>query len=73
MMSGEHVAASLVKSGDMILFLGDSVTDCGRSREDDSYLGNGYVSMIAARFSARFPEMQARFVNRGNSGDRGTT
>jgi acyl-CoA thioesterase I len=59
-----------ISSGDSILFLGDSVTDCGRSYENDSLLGDGYVHMIAAQWTACFPESNARFLNRGISGNR---
>lgn len=53
-----------------VLFQGDSVTDCGRSRYDDTYLGDGYVGMVAASFAARYPQRQVQFLNRGVSGDR---
>lgn len=32
---------------DRLLFIGDSVTDTGRDREDPSSLGGGYVRLIA--------------------------
>jgi lysophospholipase L1-like esterase len=53
-----------------ILFQGDSITDCGRSRDNDANLGGGYANMLAAWYSAAHPEKQARFVNRGISGHR---
>ncbi len=56
----------------LVLFQGDSVTDAGRSRENDNELGCGYASMIAALFSAMHPEKNVRFVNRGISGNRVT-
>lgn len=46
------------------VFIGDSVTDCGRDRSDSTSLGDGYVARIAA---AR-PDLD--IVNRGVSGDR---
>ena len=49
----------------VVVFVGDSVTDCGR-REDPRGLGNGYVERIAA--SPLTAGM--RIVNRGISGDR---
>lgn len=60
----------LFKEGQTILFQGDSVTDCGRIREDPSDLGQGYPMMIASRLTAEYPCMNLRFFNRGNSGDR---
>jgi lysophospholipase L1-like esterase len=56
----------------LVLFQGDSVTDAGRSRENDNELGCGYASTIAAMFSAMHPEKKVRFVNRGISGNRVT-
>ena len=53
-----------------VLFQGDSVTDCGRSRSDDTNLGSGYAMMAAASFAAQFPERQVQFLNRGVSGNR---
>jgi len=53
-----------------VLFQGDSITDAGRSRESDADLGRGYAAMTAAWFSARYPDHNVRFVNRGISGNR---
>lgn len=53
-----------------VLFQGDSVTDCGRSRSDDMSLGEGYVGMVAASFAAQYPQQQMQFLNRGVSGNR---
>ena len=52
-----------------ILFQGDSITDCGRSRDDFSNLGNGYASLIKAQVGYDYPEM-FDFQNRGISGNR---
>ena len=60
----------LLKAGDTILFQGDSVTDCGRSREDDHYLGGGYPKMIADKLASLYPVMNLKVINRGVSGDR---
>jgi acyl-CoA thioesterase I len=60
----------MIQSGDLVLFLGDSVTDCGRSREDNAQNGNGYVHMIDAQFTEHFPQMKVKFVNRATSGFR---
>ncbi len=59
-----------IRDNAVVLFQGDSVTDCNRSRDSDAYLGDGYVSMIAAWFGATYPEKRVRFINRGVSGDR---
>lgn len=52
-----------------ILFQGDSITDAGRSREDDRNLGSGYANLVAARLGFEMPGCHT-FVNRGIGGDR---
>ncbi len=47
-----------------ILFIGDSVTDCGRREDAPDFLGDGYVRMIAERMPER------RVINVGTSGNR---
>lgn len=59
-----------IRSGATILFQGDSLTDGDRNRDDPRDLGVGYVAMVAKRFSAEYPEVDAVFLNRGVSGDR---
>lgn len=53
-----------------VLFQGDSVTDAGRSRDNDDFLGVGYAMMVASWFSAKHPASRVRFINRGVSGNR---
>jgi len=60
----------MIKKNALVLFQGDSVTDCGRSREDDHYLGSGYPNMTAAWFGTLHPERSVRFINKGISGNR---
>jgi len=62
--------AVVIEDGAVVLFQGDSITDWGRSRQDDSQLGSGYVYIAAAVFSAMYPERGVRFLNRGISGNR---
>lgn len=59
----------LIEKGSLVLFQGDSITDAGRSRENDADLGRGYANMVAALFSANYPELGVRFINRGISGN----
>ncbi|MGG4131678.1 SGNH/GDSL hydrolase family protein [Paenibacillus illinoisensis] len=56
----------------VILFQGDSITDGGRSRNDDPnhFLGHGYAYLISSRLGAELAEKQLTFYNRGVSGDR---
>ncbi|NLG49110.1 MAG: SGNH/GDSL hydrolase family protein [Chloroflexi bacterium] len=58
------------KQNDLILFQGDSVTDCGRNREDPNGLGSGYPMLTSAWLAASYSEQQLRLVNRGISGNR---
>ena len=58
-----------------ILFQGDSITDCGRSREVDALrvgagLGAGYPTLIAARLLCDRPETEWNILNRAISGNR---
>lgn len=51
-----------------ILFIGDSITDCGRRGEYAPY-GNGYVSLVRALLLARYPALELSFENRGIGGN----
>ncbi|MBR2461264.1 MAG: lysophospholipase [Clostridia bacterium] len=52
-----------------VLFQGDSITDAGRSRDQDSNLGRGYPHLIKAALNFREPQ-KYNFINRGISGNR---
>jgi lysophospholipase L1-like esterase len=56
------------KQGQKILFIGDSITDCGR-RDDAPPLGDGYVRIVNNFLLARYPELALSVVNMGISGD----
>jgi acyl-CoA thioesterase-1 len=60
----------LFRKQERILFQGDSITDCGRNREDPNDLGRGFAMMAASWFSAQYPEKDVEFLNRGVGGDR---
>jgi lysophospholipase L1-like esterase len=51
------------------VFIGDSITDCGR-RDDPDQLGGGYVRLIRDWLVARSPEQAPQIINRGVGGDR---
>jgi acyl-CoA thioesterase I len=53
-----------------ILFIGDSITDCGRRADPSRPMGHGYAFMVSSRLSALYPDLDLKFVNRGVSGDR---
>ena len=52
-----------------ILFQGDSITDAGRSRENDFARGTGYATLVAAKLGYENPG-DYEFINRGISGNR---
>ncbi len=56
-----------------LLTIGASVTDCGRARPvgvgAPEALGNGYVSLVAATLTCRYPERNLRVMNMGVSGN----
>jgi lysophospholipase L1-like esterase len=52
------------------LFQGDSITDCGRSHDNDRNLGTGYVMMVEKSFSVKHPEKNVSFINRGINGNK---
>jgi lysophospholipase L1-like esterase len=56
-----------------LLFVGDSITDCGRDRESSGTdLGAGYVAQVQALLDAHHPEAKIRYLNTGISGNRVT-
>jgi lysophospholipase L1-like esterase len=61
---------NLFKESSVILFQGDSITDCGRNREDPDSLGDGYVNLITETLSDRYSQSNLKFINRGISGDK---
>lgn len=52
-----------------ILFQGDSITDCGRSRDDNAQVGTGYALLVKSQLGFENPN-QYQFYNRGISGNR---
>ena len=57
-----------------LLFIGDSITDCGRKRPIgeggfDQALGNGYVSLVNAAITAIYPDFAIKVINMGISGN----
>ncbi|MGC4807475.1 SGNH/GDSL hydrolase family protein [Micromonospora sp. DT233] len=58
----------LLGAGQRIVFIGDSITDCGRTGPAAPY-GDGYVSLLRAFVDARHPERELTWVNRGISGN----
>lgn len=72
-------AAKLIQqpaaTGTVILFQGDSVTDCGRDRSASDAnsagaLGSGYPLLVASAALAEHPDGALKFYNRGMSGNK---
>lgn len=63
-----------LKNGQTLLFTGDSITDCGRTRPlgERAGLGQGYVELVDALLSTAYPERRIRVLNTGISGNRVT-
>ncbi len=67
---------SLIATGDVVLFQGDSITDAGRSREHADQMnqqagfGTGYAWMAAAGLLTARPDDDLQLFNRGISGNK---
>ncbi|MDD5676599.1 MAG: SGNH/GDSL hydrolase family protein [Kiritimatiellae bacterium] len=60
-----------INNGQKILFIGDSITDCGR-RDSQRPLGGGYVKLFADLMIMREPAKRIAIINKGIGGDRVT-
>ncbi|MBV1850219.1 SGNH/GDSL hydrolase family protein [Catellatospora tritici] len=58
----------IFQQGQRIVFIGDSITDCGR-RDHAAPYGDGYMSLVRAFVTAAHPELGLTWANRGVSGD----
>jgi lysophospholipase L1-like esterase len=58
----------LVQDGQQVVFIGDSITDCGR-RGEAAPFGNGYVKAAIDLITARYPERRIGYVNTGIGGN----
>ena len=66
-----------LQNGQRLVFIGDSVTDMGRTRgaQDGPSeglfepLGKGYVHVVSGLLNAVYPELLLRITNVGNSGN----
>lgn len=63
------MAAIQLKQNQLILFIGDSITDAQRREALYAPLGQGYVHFAANFLAAGFPHLNLAFENRGISGD----
>ena len=58
-----------LQHGTTVLFIGDSITDCGR-RDAEAPLGNGYVRTFTELVTARWPERRIEWINKGIGGNK---
>lgn len=52
-----------------ILFQGDSITDAQRTRDNENYLGSGYVNIVSGKLGFDYP-CKYKFINKGINGNR---
>ena len=57
-----------IRDGQLILFIGDSITDCGR-RASERPLGNGYVKLFSDMLIIREHQKTVTVINKGIGGD----
>ena len=62
-----------LQAGQKLVFIGDSITDAGRTRPQGEGLfgaiGTGYVQYVDALLGACYPELAIRVVNKGDGGN----
>jgi lysophospholipase L1-like esterase len=59
----------LFQPAQKIVFIGDSITDCGRQSGATAPYGDGYVSMVRNFLLARYPDRGLNIVNKGIGGN----
>ena len=63
----------LIEAGSKLVMIGDSITDCDRSRPVGEGLfgaeGKGYVGLVKGLLGAIYPDKKIRVVNMGLSGN----
>lgn len=64
-----------ISKGNVILFQGDSITDAGRNKEDNSYnsiraLGSGYAMLASAALLEKYASNDLKIYNKGISGNK---
>lgn len=74
-LPGDTAVSTFDGDGPVLLFQGDSITDAGRSREEQApnhmpSLGSGYVSLAAGRVLRQYPGHSWQCYNRGISGNK---
>src|SRR5437762_2767741 len=65
----EEASSVIFEQGQKVLFIGDSITDCGRREGPHAPYGNGYVALARTFLLARYAELGLEVVNRGIGGN----
>ena len=65
---GAPKMATELKTNETILFIGDSITDCGRMDLNWKPYGTGYVGLFADLLTVREPEKAVTVINTGIGG-----
>lgn len=73
--NGAHAPKISLKKNSVILFQGDSITDCGRKRDENNantfeQLGPGYALLAATQIMKTHADKQPKIYNRGISGNK---
>lgn len=58
-----------IQDGQKVLFIGDSITDCGR-QDPATPLGTGYVNYFTQLVMALYPERKIEYINTGIGGNK---
>ncbi|MFA5818038.1 MAG: SGNH/GDSL hydrolase family protein [Bacteroidales bacterium] len=74
-MVSEGVKKNTLIKDNIILFQGDSITDSGRNKEDNSYnnaraLGSGYPMLAGAALLEKYASLNLKVYNKGISGNK---
>lgn len=69
LLKGKHMK---ITDGQILLFTGDSITDCGRGYPvgKNDRLGDGYVALVDNLLRAGYPQHKITVLNTGISGNR---
>jgi lysophospholipase L1-like esterase len=74
-ISGKGIKKNQLLKNNIILFQGDSITDAGRNKEENSFnnpkaLGSGYAMLAAAQILEKHAGKEIKIFNKGISGNK---
>lgn len=69
------IKKTYLEKDNVVLFQGDSITDAGRNKEDNSFnntkvLGSGYAMLSAAALLEKYASLNLKIYNKGISGNK---